>query len=137
MTMARRAQRGFTLIEVLVASVLMASVFVAAVSLMSQSLRNLHRMEPHERALLHAREKMTEELLREQLTLEHASGQWDDGYRWQVDIAPKQIANVTPLPGGYGMFDVRVQIAWGDARQPRAYEVATTQWAQLRPEKTQ
>ena len=138
---ARRSRTaGFTLMEVLVASVLIATAFVAVVSLMSQSLRNLERMKPHERAMAHAREKMNEELLREQLAPEHSIGRWDDGYDWRVDIAPQPSmasasANQPPqLRQGPMLFAVRVQVGWGDAQNRRSYEVATTQWAQLIPE---
>ena len=140
---ARRSRTaGFTLMEVLVASVLIATAFVAVVSLMSQSLRNLDRMKPHERAMAHAREKMNEELLREQLAPEHSIGRWDDGYDWRVDIAPQpSMARASanqPVQGaqqqGPMLFAVRVQVGWGDAQSRRSYEVATTQWAQLTPE---
>ena len=139
---SRSRAAGFTLMEVLVASVLIATVFVAVTSLMSQSLRNLERMKPHERAMAHAREKMNEELLREQLAPEHSTGRWDDGYDWRVDIAPEpgmtsglphQLAQSAQLQGPM-LFDVRVQVGWGDAPNRRSYQVATTQWAQLTPE---
>ena len=135
--MKRRAQCGFTLIEVLVASVLIASVFVAAMSLMSQSLRNLARMEPHEKAIVHAREKMTEELLRDALRTERTGGQWDDGYRWQVEIVPEPPVAGAPQQQSWAMFDVRVQIAWGNVMNPRTYEVQTTRWAPVAQEKAQ
>ena len=144
---------GFTLMEVLVASVLISTVFVAVVSVMSQSLRNIDRMRPHEAAMLHARELMNEELLREQLGVEHSSGHWDDGYRWSVDVAPYEVQPQTPqkqavarqsvvaqqpaqpAPTQAGLFKIRVQIAWGDVQSPRTYAVETTQWAQRIPEK--
>ena len=55
MMMQRRSlNAGFTLMEVLVACVLIPTVFVAVVSVMSQSLRNIDRMNPYETAMLHA-----------------------------------------------------------------------------------
>jgi type II secretion system protein I len=148
----RSRSAGFTLMEVLVASVLISTVFVAVMSVMSQSLRNIDRMRPHETALLHAREKMNEELLREQLGLEHSSGQWDDGYRWSVDIAPYELQPPGPQKQAVarqtvvvqspqqqstqpGLFKVQIQIAWGDRQSPRTYSVETTQWAARMPEK--
>ncbi len=131
--MTRRRQAGFTLMEVLVSSVLIATVFVAVVSLMSQSLRNIARMTPHEIALTHAREKMTDVLLRDQLALEHLRGRWDDGYRWQLDVRPLVAANQQPPAAGTpALFKVRVEIAWGDA-SPRTYAVETVQSALVAP----
>ncbi len=132
--MTRRQQHGFTLMEVLVASMLMATVFVAVVSLMSQSLRNIERMRPHETALLHAREKMTEVLLRDELRLERTTGRWDDGYGWQLEVTPLFSAEPPLAPGTPALFKVRVEIAWGEP-EPRTYAVETTQSARLAPEK--
>ncbi len=146
MRAARRTpQRGFTLLEVLIASVLMGSVFVAVVGLMSQSLRSIDRMRPHELALLHAREKMNEMLTSDQLQPEHTTGQWPDGYWWDVVITPSTMSMASSTAqasqgpavnqpgaqlGGYALFDVRVRVAWGDAQNPRTYMLQTTQWAQ-------
>ena len=148
MTRRGTSQRGFTLLEVLLAAVLMGSVFVAVVSVMSQSLRNIERMAPHETAMRHAREVMTEELVREQLTAEHSSGRFDDGFRWDVEIQPYEVVATTgasagalpqlamnrpdappPAPGSLGLFRIRVQIAWGEEGRERTYAVETSQWA--------
>jgi hypothetical protein len=104
---------------------------------MSQSLRNIARITPHETALLHAKEKMNEELLRAELGPEIATGRWDDGYRWRVEIAPYAMSAAPltgaavqlPAAGTPALFTIRLQVAWGDPQQPRTYEVATTQWA--------
>ena len=148
----RRRQSGFTLLEVLIAAVLIGSVFVAVVSLMSQSLRNIDRMRPHELAVLHAREKMNEELLRPELQPESFSGQWADGYHWRVDIAPLDFIALgkttapaesvmranskgkdgdTPQvqPGSNTLFQVKVRVSWGDRDNVRTYDVQTMQWA--------
>jgi type II secretion system protein I len=150
--MKRRAsQSGFTLLEVLIAAVLVGSVFVAVVSLMSQSLRNIDRMRPHETAMLHARERMNEQLLRDELQPETTSGQWSDGYRWSVEIAPLDFmvlgqstatptpvpyspsdpsANATVRPGTKTLFRVKVRIAWGGRDNAHTYDLETMQWAQ-------
>jgi type II secretion system protein I len=127
-----RRYNGFTLMEVLIASVLMGTAFVAAVSLMSQSLRNIERMQPHEQAMRHAREKMNETLLREQLALEHSSGRWSDGYRWRLDVAPEVDAKEATRQGGPMLFNIRVEVTWG-SEQPRSYALQTAQLATAPP----
>ena len=146
--MTRHRQSGFTLLEVLIAAVLIGSVFVAVTSLMSQSLRNIDRMRPHEIAMMHAREKMNEELLRDELAPESTAGQWADGYRWSVEITPLDFQevgqstaapqpvvpsvrkpNVTAAPGSNTLFRVRVHVAWGDRVDARTYDLDTMQWA--------
>ncbi len=120
--------KGFTLLEVLIASVLLGAVFVAAMALMSRSLQNIERMSVHELVLLHAREKMTELLLHEELAPESLAGEWNDGFRWQVEIAPYQTVN-PGQPAAYGLFRVRLTILWGGRESVRTYVVETTQWA--------
>lgn len=147
MTPRQTSQRGFTLLEVLLAAVLIGSVFVAVLSVMSQSLRNIERMTPHETALRHAREVMTEELVREQLAPEQSRGRWDDGFRWEVEILPYEAVTTggpaaalpqlavskpdspAPAAGTFGLFKIRVVIAWGEDSRRRTYAVETTQWA--------
>ena len=120
--------RGFTLIEVLVSTVLLASVFVAVASLASQSMRNLNKMQPHERALSHAREKMNQLLLLEELQPGVSSGSWEDGCRWEAAISPNAYSSKSSGPG-YGLFNIRVLISWGIAPAEKTYVVETTQWA--------
>jgi type II secretion system protein I len=119
---------GFTLLEVLVSTVLLGTVFVAVVGLASQSLRNITRMKSQESALLHAREKMNEVLLLEELGPSTQSGEWRDGYQWQMQIAPSaQDAQIQDPTNG--LFDIQVVIRWGDSGREKAYTVETTVWA--------
>jgi len=122
------SRRGFSLIEVLIASAILGMAFVALAGMMSQSLRNIERMQPHELALLHARERMTELLLEPELNPGRSGGQWDDGYRWQAEIAPAQGVSPTAF-AGQGLFRIRLQISWGDLEHPKSYVVETTQLA--------
>jgi len=119
---------GFTLFEVLVCTVLLGTVFVAVAGLASQSLRNITRMKSPESALLHAREKMNEVLLLEELGSGTQSGEWPDGYQWQMQISPRardsQLQDRT-----YGLFDIHLVIRWGEPGREKTYTVETTQWA--------
>jgi len=122
------AVRGFTLLEVLVSTVLLGTVFVAVMGLSAQSLRNINRMEPHEKALWHAREKMNQILLLEELAPAEQAGQWDDGYQWHIQVwrndRDTQMSDAT-----YGLFHIRLVIAWGEQTKPKRYAIETTQWA--------
>jgi type II secretion system protein I len=122
------AARGFTLLEVLVSTVLLGTVFVAVMGLTAQSLRNINRMEPHEKALWHAREKMNQVLLLEELGPTEQAGRWDDGYQWHVQVwrndRDTQMNDAT-----YGLFHIRVVIVWAEQAKPKTYAIETTQWA--------
>lgn len=123
---------GFTLLEVLVSTVLLSSVFVAVVALTSQSLRNVNRMQPHTLALNHAREKMNELLLAEQLAPGAYSGSWNDGYRWEVQVSSNSYSTQSDA-NAYGLFDIRVAIYWGELASEKSYILETTQWAKKVP----
>jgi len=129
--------RGFTLLEVLIAAVIMGTVFVACMGLLSQSLRNIERMKPHELALLHARDKMNEMLVREALRPDTTAGQWDDGYRWQaqVQVEPTSAGAPPALPPQVApaLVRIRVQISWGQDGASKTYAVETLQWTKVDP----
>ena len=63
MKSAAAGQRGFTLLEVLVATVVMAIAVAGLMSAISSSLRNAARLTDHDRAALLGRQKMDEILL--------------------------------------------------------------------------
>jgi general secretion pathway protein I len=62
-----RQARGFTLLEMLVATVIMGIAVVGLLSNLSTSLRNASRLADYDRAALLARQKMDELLLDPQL----------------------------------------------------------------------
>ena len=123
-----KSEKGFTLLEVLIAAMVLGAAFVAVMGLLSQSLRTVERMDPHQRALLHAREKMSEILLREELAAERTAGAWADGYRWEAEITPYELGG-RGQSTGYDLFRVRLQVSWGAPDRPKTYAVETVQWA--------
>jgi general secretion pathway protein I len=79
-------QRGFTLLETLVAMMILAVALVIIFQLFSEALNTGHISESHTRAVWHAREKMEELLLYETLSEEIREGDFEDGYRWRFRI---------------------------------------------------
>lgn len=132
---ASKSNRGFTLLEVLIAAVVMGTVFVAVMGLLSRSLKNIERMKPHEIALVHAQEKMNEMLMPKALLPATTSGAWDDGYRWEAQIDSAPVVAGAPLPpeskvqNPYGLFSIRVEVFWGKENAPKSYVLQTLQWA--------
>ena len=121
---------GFTLLEVMVSTVLLGTVFVAVTGLASQSSRNIIRMKSQESALLHAREKMNEVLLLEELGPGTKSGEWRDGYRWEMQLL-LNARNSQLQDRTYGLFDIRIIIRWGEPGREKTYVVETTEWARI------
>ena len=81
--------RGFTLIEVIVAMTILGMGFAALFAGMSQSSRNIRKLESVQRREVWTRNLITELDLVQQLKPGDSSrGTFDDGTRWRVEILP-------------------------------------------------
>ena len=94
-------ERGFTLLEVLVATVIMAAAVVALLSNLSTSLNNASRLTGYDRAVIVARSTMNELLTSQNLPkMAVMEGSWD---RAVVGVEGGWRARLTPFertPGG-------------------------------------
>ena len=86
--MRRRRQKGFTLIEILVAFVVLAVVGGALLELFQGGLRNIGLSGEYSHASLLARSKLSELRSRSQLPMGESSGTFDDTYEWQMTVEP-------------------------------------------------
>ncbi len=79
-------QRGFTLLEVLVAVVILAVTGVAILQQFSAAQRAGIASRDSTRAVLHAKEKLEELKIKKELSESTESGTFDDGYEWETEI---------------------------------------------------
>lgn len=123
----RRANAGFTLLEVLVASVIMAVAIAGLLSNLTTSLRNASRLTEYDRAALLARHKMDELLLLpplpNQQTLE---GRFDFTQSGGVESGWKARAGVFEAAPGAGpgaeiLERVELQIWWKQGEKVRTF----------------
>jgi general secretion pathway protein I len=120
------SRRGFTLLEVLVATSIMAIAVVGLLSALSSSLSNANRLTDHDKAALAARRKMDELLLASRLPrMQVMEGPLDpvaDGLEggWRAEVFPFEAApNVGP---GMVVFDrVECEIWWTRAGQRKSF----------------
>lgn len=89
-------QRGFTLLEVLLAFALLAGAAVLLLSILSNGLRDVGDAERHSEAALHARSLLDNLGRVERLRPGRRGGELEGGrYRWTLEV--RRVAD--PLPG--------------------------------------
>jgi len=123
-------QRGFTLLEVLVATVVMAIAVAGLMSAISSSLRNAARLTDHDRAALLGRQKMDELLLATGLEkgvpFEGAWGPEVTGganMGWIARLTPFEVVRGSRGIGAPFIERVELEIWWMIGAQRRSFRL--------------
>ncbi len=121
------ARRGFTLLEVLVATVIMAVAITGLMSAISTSLRSAARLTDYDRAVLFGRQKMDELLIAAKLPkLTPFEGTWDETITGGLPIYWR--ARLTPFemppnagPGAQFLERIQLEIWWMNQDRRRSF----------------
>ena len=128
-------RRGYTLLEVMVATLIMSIAVVALISNLSTSLNNTARLTDYDRAVMMAKRTMNELLAAPNLPkMTPIEGEWDAGV---VGVEGGWKAQVTPferLPdarsGQLGLDRIELEVWWshggGSARRTLSVEAYKT-----------
>jgi general secretion pathway protein I len=118
-------RRGFTLLEMLVATAIMGIAVVGLMANLSASLRNAARLTDYDRAALLAHEKMDELLLDPQLPkLAVVQGVFDPALTgnapagWSARLTPFEMPPDAP-PGSEILEQLELRVWWGPQNKPR------------------
>jgi general secretion pathway protein I len=127
-----KMQRGFTLMEMLVAVMVLGTAVAAISGVIATSMRNVSRVEEYERVTLLARSQMNELMTLPWKDGQTWSGNWADGYHWTA------IANVVPMQKGqegaaYELMRMTLIGTWKTTRGQKTYTLETAR-AQQRPQ---
>jgi general secretion pathway protein I len=130
--------RGFSLIEVLVAMTLLTMAFAVLFSLSSRSLDGMRRAEDTERRLEFARNKLDQmKLITDLEPGDRATGQWEDGTRWTIEVTPfldaSQEAGAVP-PRADAMLQIRLALEWAGRSGQQSWFVDTFRLVRPRAE---
>ena len=114
-----RGQRGFTLIEVVVAFALLALALTLLLASLSGAARQVRIASDSSRATLHAQSLLAQVGVGETLRPGRRQGNFEGGrYRWVLDIAPYvDPVKRTSTPGNPSatrLLWLKLSIAWGD-----------------------
>jgi general secretion pathway protein I len=124
-----KGERGFTLLEVLVATVIMALAVVGLLSSLSTSVRNASRLTDYDRVATLARRKMDELLLMPRLPRNTVlEGKWETNVPgglesgWRARLTPfEQPPQVSP---GMAVLDrLDLEVWWKSGEQTRSFRL--------------
>lgn len=116
------AERGFTLIEVVVAMAILSIGLTVLMELFSGGLRLGRTSGEYSKAVNLGRMKMEEIMTQQNIEEGTDEGKFDDTYRWQVDmkkvdiIPPEKLA---PLDPPILFYRVTVDVLWKSGSQER------------------
>ena len=122
--------------EVLVAITIVGIVYATLFSLMSTSLKNIRRIEEHEKLTRLGQLKLNELVLsvNQGKIPAVSSGQFDDKYSWKFHIEPVRFGEILNIPRDYALATIRLSVFWpGVSQQQNEYSLETLTWFSKKP----
>jgi general secretion pathway protein I len=125
-----KRERGFTLVEIVVAFVLLSAVLMTGFEIFSTGLRRAGDLEDEARAIVIAQSKLAAAGAEDRFKDGDSQGQSEDGrFRWTVAIRGTEEGAGPPgqpVNNAYQLFRVDVRVEWStvDSRT-RSIELAT------------
>ena len=125
-----RSQKGFTLLEILVASAIMGIAVAGVMGGLANSTNIASRITQYDRAAILARMKMDELLADDAVPLNQRlmgdfrpqqTGGVQSG--WQARVTPLEAATLEFAPGAVAVERVELQIWWMDGATKRSFSL--------------
>jgi general secretion pathway protein I len=116
--MHRKAQRGYTLIEVVVAFALLAFAMTMLLGSLTNATKQVRVSNDFGRAALHAQTLLDQAGVGEALTVGQREGQFEDGrYRWNMQVMPFRDPAAPPgqgqVLGAPQLLQLELTMQWG------------------------
>lgn len=127
-----KRQRGYSLLEVIIAFALLALALTLLLGSLSGASRQIGQADQRTRAVLHAQSLLATLGVDAPLQAGQQQGEWENGrYQWQLQVAPYVEPRSGALPvadtvAGPSLAMLTLQVSWGEADAQRL------QWHSLR-----
>jgi len=130
---APRHQRGFSLIEILVAFMILAMSLTVIFRIFSGGLRNVALSEDYARAVLVAQSQLSVSGISEPLQPGLSSGEWDGRFRWQRLVEPyRPWQQDKQLVATLTAYRVTVKVSWQHAGGTRQIRLSSVRLKQIK-----
>jgi len=116
--MKMNSQRGFTLIEIVVAFVLLALVLGTSFQIFSTGLARTTMLQERSQALMIAQSQLNAAGGDQPLAVGQTAGQSADGrYQWLVNVSltDSGVSPGAPAPSAYSLYRIDVVVSWQGA----------------------
>ena len=121
-------QKGFTLLEVLIATAILAIAIAVVIQLFSADLRGIALSDGYVSAVIKANMKMREVLDNGNFSEGVMSEVTDDGYRIDITMAEALTERTETLP--VRIFEIDLTVFWNDGIKEKSYSLKTMQFVQ-------
>lgn len=120
--MQRGRDRGFTLLEVLVALAILGLAMVGLTNAATGGFMALRVSSGYEEALSRARSHLDSLASDDAFLPAEAEGDDGGGFHWQSSLREREPA---PAPGGLHLYDIAVRVSWSEGGHRREVRLAT------------
>ena len=130
--------KGFTLIEVLVAVAILGVGLTVIIELFSGGLRLGRASEEYTKAVNYARIKMEEIAVKPTIKEGSEEGEFDETFRWQVEVKKVEILPIENKPDfkpPAQFFQVRINVIWKSGSKEKSTHIES--YRTIKPEENE
>ena len=119
------SNKGFTLIEILVAISILSISLVVIFQLFSGGLKSSILSDRYTRGIFHAKERMEEILLSAEFTEEVTEGEFGDSYRWRSEIIRIEQEEEESSKLTFDTYNIKVDVMWYEGDKEKHFAIST------------